>query len=263
MESKALLNLRTTGPASGSIGRRIGFSLIALGLIFLSSLANRPQRVSLPRLVLWAWERPEDLQFIDPSTTAVAYLAATAEIQQNGAVQFHFRRQPLRVPKSTSLIAVVRIESLPRYAFANSDQLAASLAQIPEGDNVKELQIDYDARASERNFYRTLLTDLHRQTRVPIGITALASWCDGDQWLSDEPLSEAVPMFFRMGQNESKEMSVHTSACSDSIGLSTDEAWPRHRPKGLRSGARVYVFNPHSWTKAEYDLVVRKAKDWE
>jgi len=69
-------------------------------------------------------------------------------------------------------------------------------------------------------------------------------------------------MFFRMGSGESKNMSVSAAACTASIGLSTDETWPVYRPHGLRDAARIYVFNPHAWTKADYDLVVRHVSQW-
>ena len=217
----------------------------------------------MPGLVLWAWERPEDLRFIDSATTGVAYLAATVDLQPDGTARFHVRQQPLRVPKDASLTAVVRIESPLRYIFPNAARLAAGIANASQRRDVKALQIDFDARASERSFYRAFLVELRRGTRLPIGITALASWCDGDSWINGQPLSEAVPMFFRMGGSESKDMSVNAPGCSHSIGLSTDEVWPSSRPKGLREGARIYVFNPHAWTKPEYDRVVRHVKEWK
>ena len=216
----------------------------------------------MPGLVLWAWERPEDLTFIDPSTTGVAYLAATIDLQFNGTLQLHSRRQPLRLPNQASVIAVVRLESPARYVFPDPAAIAAVLAQIAQRRNLKALQIDYDARASERGFYRALLSDLRRRTNLPVGITALASWCDGDRWFDDQPLSEAVPMFFRMGRNESKDMSVAAPGCRASIGLSTDEQWPSTRPHGLHKDARVYVFNPHPWARSDYDQVVQRLKEW-
>jgi hypothetical protein len=242
--------------------RRLLFLFPLLAAMLLFSLWQRPARIPLLPLVLWAWERPEDLRFINPATTGVAFLAATATLQPDGAARFHLRQQPLRVPRAASLIAVIRIESPPRYVFADPHRLADALAQLALPQHFQALQIDYDARASERSFYRALLAELRRKTRLPLGITALASWCDGDPWLDGQQLSEAVPMFFRMGSGESKNMSVSAAACTASIGLSTDETWPVYRPHGLRDAARIYVFNPHAWTKADYDLVVRHVSQW-
>src|SRR5208283_4802401 len=60
-----------------------------------------------PRLVLWAWERPERLAFVDPRVAAVAYLARTISWHQ-GTVESHPRLQPLEVPPGVRLMAVVR-----------------------------------------------------------------------------------------------------------------------------------------------------------
>src|SRR6266404_2002844 len=50
-------------------------------LVFLVSDQNISARtrmpVDMPPLVLWAWDRDDDLSFIDIRDTAVAYLAAT------------------------------------------------------------------------------------------------------------------------------------------------------------------------------------------
>jgi hypothetical protein len=224
----------------------------------------RPAPIAMPGLVLWAWERAEDVRFIDAATTGVAYLAATIDLQVDGTPRFHFRQQPLRLPKNASVIAVVRIESPPRYVLADPEPIASSIAQMARQQGLRGLQIDYDARASERGFYRDLLARVRRSTHVPVGITALASWCDGDSgWIGGQTLSEAVPMFFRMGSGESKDMAIRASGCRDSIGLSTDEAWPAVRPVGLRREARIYIFNPHPWTKGEYEAVVRRVREWQ
>jgi len=34
---------------------------------------------------------------------------------------------------------------------------------------------------------------------MPLSITALASWCAGDPWITGLPIDEAVPMLFRLG----------------------------------------------------------------
>src|SRR5439155_3985440 len=58
------------------------------------------------------------------------------------------------------------------------------------------LEIDFDARASEREFYRAILLDLRRvlPASMPLSITALASLCECDGWISGIPVTEAVPM---------------------------------------------------------------------
>ena len=67
----------------------------SLGATRRSAPANRLSR--LPRVILWAWERRENLNFIDPDRTGVAYLACTLDLYGNGVLN-RPRFQPLTVP---------------------------------------------------------------------------------------------------------------------------------------------------------------------
>ncbi len=82
-------------------------------------------------------------------------------------------------------------------------------------------------------------------------MTALASWCADDRWLSGLPVDEIVPMLFRMGPaNEAFRDLARSSRtaqpeCRQAVGTSLDE------PLDLaRDHRRVYAFNPRSWTAA-------------
>jgi hypothetical protein len=108
-------------------------------------------------------------------------------------------------------------------------------------------------------FYRSLLNALNAQSPIPVGVTALSSWCAGDRWLDQAPIAEAVPMFFRMGRSESRDMAIRSAVCRSSIGLSTDEPWPSHRPAGLE---RIYLFSPRAWTRGVYVCALQRLKNW-
>jgi hypothetical protein len=155
------------------------------------------------------------------------------------------------MPPKAFQIAVVRIETPPRYTFPDPAQTVAALAFVANQPGVRSLQIDFDARASERQFYRSILAGVARSGSKPVTITALASWCGRDRWLEAQPIAEAVPMYFRMGRDESKAMPVESPVCTGAIGLSMDEPWPGHRPAGLRSDSRFYLFNPRPWTRED------------
>ena len=158
-------------------------------------------------------------------------------------------------PELTARICAVLLFGAPAVCPGKRSidpaRIAAELKTISWERDIRALQIDYDACSSERPSYRALLNELRRSTRVPVGITALASWCDGDSWLNDRSLFEAVPMFFRMGPEGSKGMRVRVSGCSESIGVSTDEAWPAKRPEGLVRDARIYVLQSGFVDEAE------------
>lgn len=187
--------------------RRIASILVCLFMVLpirsgQFSSRNPDRMKGLPSLVLWAWERPEDLRFIDPQNTAVAFLAGTIHIHGD-EVAIRPRFQSLLVPDRAKLVAVSRIEADRDAAFDRSqiEQASAAIAKQASLPRVVAVQVDFDATRSQREFYGALLLDLRRRLgpNVPISITALASWCLDDDWISSLPVDEAVPMLFRMG----------------------------------------------------------------
>jgi hypothetical protein len=206
-----------------------------------------------PDTILWAWERPEDLRALGPET-GVAFLAQTIVIDCD-RVDVRPRRQPLRVNPSTPLIAVTRIDHPVGNAPPDESvipEIAAHVVRSRALPRVLGVQIDYDAVASERPFYRALLVAVRRELgrSTPLSITALASWCVGDRWLRGLPVDEAVPMLFRMGPANEPYRALaagHTAAreCGQAIGVSLDEPGPLQT-----RGRRAYVFNARSWTGA-------------
>src|SRR3954471_2936111 len=54
--------------------------------------------VDLPPLMLWAWDRDDDLRFLDIRDTGVAFLAATLTLRGEGVVLAP-RRNPLALPE--------------------------------------------------------------------------------------------------------------------------------------------------------------------
>jgi hypothetical protein len=237
-------------------------AIVALIVLMIDCSCESRSRTTfqLPSVMLWAWQRAENLNFLDIHTTGVAYLAGTARILPNGFPQFEPRLQPLKLHSGTSLLAVVRIESTSGHAAAQIPPLVQALSQVVREPGIRGLQIDFDARVSERASYLSLLNALRAQSPVPVGITALASWCEGDRWLEHTEIAEAVPMFFRMGKDETRNMHVTLNSCVSSIGLSTDEPWPVRRPPGLQ---RIYVFNPRAWNRETYSGTLRRIEDWK
>jgi len=207
---------------------------------------------SLPPVILWAWERPENLTFLDPQKTGVAFLAKTITLRDDKTV-VKPRLQPLQLARDTKLIAVVRIE-IDR-ASLSSAQLEQTAHEISSLSGVSVVQIDFDARVSERDFYRKLLQRVRYELSPSIGLsmTALASWCAGDNWIADLPVDEAVPMLFRMGVERRQfqrrlesGQPFEASICRNSAGVSTDE------PVTVPAVNRLYLFNPQPWTKDSF-----------
>ncbi len=218
----------------------------------------------LPGLILWAWERPESLAYLDSSKTAVAFLSKTIFLRSDRVV-VRPRLQPLTLAEDTAVIAVARIESdsheQPNLSATQVRQAAREIAELARLPRVVGVQVDFDARVSERIFYRNLLFDLrkHLPESTALTITALASWCQGDSWLEELPIDEAVPMLFRMGIDRKQILSQLSSGqpfrskkCQTSIGISLDEPIAE-----LPIAGRVYVFNPNSWSPEAVESQLR------
>jgi len=245
--------------------------VVYLGLINVSgggeTVAIEPQRMGrIPKLMLWAWERPEDLRFINPEGVGIAYLATTITIRR-GKVSVHPRLQRLQFPPNCVLVGVARIEIIPTESVLQQESTAVTLAStiltsVPI-ERIKALQIDFDARKAERGLYQEVLVRLRSSLPDSVGlsITALASWCLDDNWLAGLPIDEAVPMLFRMGVDHHEiAQQLHQGRdfrleCSSSVGLSVDEQIVRMFPD-----RRAYIFNPKPWSKPVFDAVVQQIK---
>src|SRR5260221_14109924 len=64
---------------------------------------------AFPRIVLWAWESPQRLDFLNPKEAGVAFLARSLMLR-DGAIEVRTRLQPLRTPPGTALTAGVPID---------------------------------------------------------------------------------------------------------------------------------------------------------
>jgi hypothetical protein len=232
---------------------------LALGLACARTGATAPSRgPALPCVMLWVWERPEDVRFLGGTGAGVAYLAQTLTLAGD-VVQVHARQQPIRMSPGQPRMPVTRIEIArdvaPALSAAQRAEVAARITALAREANA--LQVDFDAPASARAFQRALLGDVRRA--LPPGtwlsMTALASWCQGDAWLDDTPVDEVVPMLFAMGPDAARVRDqlarrggFDDPRCADAIGLATDEA-----PWCAESTRRVYLFSPAPWTRATFE----------
>jgi len=259
--------------------RRIALAAVVAGFcVWCASDAGpaAPPPGRLPHLILWAWERPEDLRSAGRDV-GVAFLAQTISVDGD-RVHVRPRMQPLRVANDAVLVAVTRIEvhegpaNRLRQGYGGQeaghhvrnlpdlpdlpgppgpDTVAAAIAKTAALPRVAGVQVDFDATASQRAFYRELLARLRARLApgTPLSITALASWCVEDDWLAGLPIDEAVPMLFRMGPvnqpylHLARSRSDARAECRGALGLSVDE--PRAVDAARR---RVYLFNPKPWT---------------
>lgn len=219
-----------------------------------------------PKKILWAWERPEDLRFIDAEQFGVAFLAQTLELR-NDDVNFRPRRQPLQVPANTYLIAVTRIETAkdkdrPKLSEVQKRRIADLIIDTLKLPDVAAIQIDFDVVQSERVFYRNLLLELKERlpANIPFTITSLASWCIGDTWFKDLPIDEAVPMAFEMGADDKairdflgKGHDWNESLCRGSYGISINDPLLID----FKPNRTFFYFSNSSWKQSDVEKLIK------
>lgn len=250
-----------------SFARRI-HQFLLLCFIVLAA-APHAQAALIPDKVLWAWQRAEDLSTIDTKKFAVAYMACHV-LLKGEATLVSWRQQSLKVPEQAVLIPVVRIDCDNRNkAKLNEKQLETVLQVLKRaaaGKRTAELQIDFDAREDERDFYRKLLVETKKSLApdLPLSITALASWCLFDNWIKDLPVDEMVPMMFSLGRDREKilkyfseERDFLESGCCKSLGVSLEDAEINRimipLAKRRKIPVRIFVFTRSAWTAKKLD----------
>jgi Protein of unknown function (DUF3142) len=234
----------------------------------LSAPVRRAHLATFPAVVLWAWERPEALNFIDTRAVGVAFLARTLYLTGSGVI-VRPRLQPFSAPPDTQLMAVVRITTdrrqPPDLSTTQREMATAAITEVGTLSGIQALQVDFDATVSQRVFYREVLHQLRRQlpAAMPLSMTALASWCIFDDWLAGLPVDEVVPMVFRMGADQHRvrrylaDDDFRAGVCRHSFGIATDEPLPTVRP-----GRRLYVFHPQAWRLEAMTSVLEEVGRW-
>lgn len=234
---------------------------LLLALAALLAVQALPARAARPALVLWAWERPEDLRTAS-AATEVAALVGFVQLEGDG-LWARPRRFPLLTAPGARLTAVVHVQVDPAkpldWTPALRARTAAAVLTLARRPGFAAVQIDFEVPASDRQ----ALIDLARDVRAslpastPLSMNALASWCETESWIDQAPVDEIVPMLFRLGRGGDRLRARIEAGgdfadprCRGAVGLSTDTPL-----KGWPHGRRVYVFNPKSWTPAEIAAV--------
>ena len=214
---------------------------------------------TLPPLMLWTWEAPQDLRAINVKTTGVALLLLNISFK-NSEIVYYSRQQPLQTPLNMYLTAVVHIGNPPKNVFMSKTIAQFWALKIKNAylrGCYKELQIDFDAVPSQQQFYKELLMALRKELgkHTIISITALASWCTNDRWILNAhlPINYVVPMYFSLDTNQARRNrfikafdSNHLAPyCQGPIGLTTSNDWD----VPITSRQPIFIYNTGRWTK--------------
>lgn len=120
------------------------------------------------------------------------------------------------------------------------------------------VQLDMEARPSQRAFYRALVHDIRAELppALRLSVTALAWWCSSRDWLDGLAADEVVPMLFRLGRDGGRlrtlwadaPQRLHPRCRGPALGIATPEPLPA---AVLARYSRLYVFDRHQWRREE------------
>lgn len=248
----------------------MGLFVSALTLWFVVAILTvNAAHLGVParRLVIWCWDYPQDLRFVDAKEAEVAYFAGTALVKGE-RVFFRPRTKMLELNQGVVAYPVLRLETDGK-AKADPEiykQVAAVMNDLRKKRCSAHIQLDFDASFQERPFYRGLLAYLKSSLppQVELQITALASWCAADEWLNKSLYNERVAMLFSMGRDGDRVLRELGKKRENSIGVSYAEPEvieKLRRSRFLDKVDKVYVFNPRPWTEASWSHMKREVLD--
>ncbi len=236
--------------------------MLICAMVMLGS-ARAPSRV-----VVWAWERPEDLRFVGDAAD-VAIQSGFIVLSGDG-VQARGRRFPLRMSgRPTTALVHIQIDRGRPLAWTLTQRREAAQAVLAFGQAVgaDRLQVDFEVRRSERGALLDLLSDVRRglPKEKRLSMTALASWCETETWLNAAPVDEIAPMLFRLGPGGQRLKAKLAAGgdfanprCRSALAVSTDAPLAR----APHDGRRVYLFDPQSWTEPDYAALRKETARW-
>ena len=128
-----------------------------------------------PRLTVWAWERPEDLRFL-PTDVDIAVQSGFI-VLAGDTMTSRSRRFPLFANPQQVTTSVVHLQIDHRKPLDWTPQLrartAAAVVQLARSVDVRQVQIDFEVRASEHQILRDVVT--HVRAALSPAATTTAS----------------------------------------------------------------------------------------
>ncbi len=225
-------------PSFRAFANRVSHATLG-SLLYPPALARS---YNLPRVIFWAWERPEDFRFLSPDQAGVAFLAKTIYLDYpsgpssaNPSPSFLVRPrlQPLRVNSDTPIIAVVRIiasRGTPPAAFFKSTASDVRWSQAPPDYSSSGLSSDF--RSSP--LLRRVASEISDLQRLP-GVSAIQ--IDFDATVSERPLYAALLTMVRRNLPPTMPLSI-TALASWCIG----DPWLENLPPGTIDEAVPMLF---------------------
>jgi hypothetical protein len=208
--------------------------------------------------VAWLWRDAPVPAWSQPAVAVVdrhIWLAGDKVLVRPGA-------RPRRLPAATRVIPVVHVEiDALRPPASLQPAHAAVLEAMRKAARATTsgwVQLDLEARPSQRTDYRALVQDIRGALprEIRLSVTALGWWCRSPAWLDGLAADEVVPMFFRMGRDNaalraivaSQAQQLHPLCRTGSAGFSRQEPFA---PAVAARYRRTYWFDEKGWRDPE------------
>ena len=170
------------------------------------------------------------------------------------------RAQWPAMPGATKVTPVLHVEVSTVHPPQNIESrralIVSAMRQAAAASTSGWVQLDMEAKPSQRAFYRSLVRQLRDELprEIKLSVTALAWWCRAPAWLDGLAADEVVPMFFRMGRDsarlreliEQSPATLHASCRAGAAGFSPQEAFP---PSVTERYRKTYWFDRYAWKR--------------
>ena len=221
---------------------------VAAGLLGLPAGAGAGERIA------WLWD---GAALPGWSAQHAAVLVEHVHLAGTG-VRTRPRLGSASLPEGTRITPVVHVElstvEPAQPGDVAHDAIVQAVLRWAPRSTSGWVQLDMEARPSQRNFYLALIRTLRQQlpAEVKLSVTALAWWCRSPAWLDRLTADEVVPMVFRMGQDAAAMRSIwsespqrlHARCRGPALGVASVEPLPA---AVSRRYAKLYVFDRRGW----------------
>lgn len=231
------------------------FLRLVLSALLLCHCAARAQAVA------WLW----DEALLPPWSTTEAAVLQRHILLTGDAVRTRPRMRQPAMPAATRVTPVLHVEvstvNPPLDIEASRAIIVHALLDAAAVSTSGWVQLDMEAKPSQREFYRSLVRQLRGALppQIKLSVTALAWWCRSPAWLDGLAADEVVPMFFRMGRDsatmrdivEQSPATLHASCRAGSAGFSPQEPFA---PQVAARYRKTYWFDRYAWKRDGADL---------
>ena len=187
--------------------------------------------------IVWVWHDSDAPALLDGQELAV--------LQQHfvfdkAGTHLRQRMKPLHIRPGTRVTPVVHAQvattEMPQLGKPQAQALLKAVLQAGQKSSSGWVQFDFEVPRQQRTFYLDLVRQMRTQlpAHIKLSVSALASWCFEEEFISQIAADEVVPMLFALGQPAStmhSQFFLHeprlAKACQQqAIGFARQEAPP-------------------------------------